>query len=211
MVARYKSIFFLSGPSVSIALMDPQEEAPGTEDSTTSSSVEQWFAMHRGAQSAGALLSVAGVVAAYTSMGLDLDHWHNKLGLVLQLLLIAQAVGGMTRPSKDDVEKRRLFLKGHRVLGGLTLFLGLFCVCTGAHMAYGEPLTVYFDVVSACILGAVVLVAACEVKLASGTKTEGGVAEQPLLKWASFAIFGVAGFVSVVAVLAVGHYHVHPA
>eukprot|EP01043_Picozoa_sp_COSAG02_P052798 COSAG02_NODE_5744_length_4073_cov_4.193256_3_plen_60_part_00 len=45
--------------------------------------------------------------------------------------------------------------------------------------------------------------------LGSGAKSESGVAAQPLLKSASFATFGVAGVISVVAVLSVGHFHVH--
>jgi hypothetical protein len=209
MVARYKSIWFPSGLNVSTVLMDAQDEAPGSQDSATSTSVETWFALHRGAQSAGVLMSIAGVAAAVSSMGAHLNHWHSRLGFVVQLLLIAQVVAGMARPPKGDVEKRRRFLMGHRVAGTLALLFGLFCVATGTHMAYGEPLTAYFAVVAGCVLVGIVLVAACEVKLASGAKSEGGGAEKPLLKWAACATFGVAGFTSVMGVLSAGHYHVH--
>jgi hypothetical protein len=209
MAARYKSIFFPSGQSASIALMDTQGDAQGSEEIGASSSVDTWFALHRGAQSAGALMSIAGVAAAMSSMGAHLNHWHSRLGFAVQLMLIAQVVAGLARPPKDDVEKRRKFLMGHRVLGGLSLFFGLFCVTTGTHMAYGEPLTVWWAVVAGCILIVILLVAACEVTLASGAKSEGGVAAQPMLKSASFATFGVAGVISVVAVLSVGHFHVH--
>lgn len=41
---------------------------------------------------------------------------------------VLQAVMGMMRPEKADAAKRAQFLLGHRVLGGLSLFLGLFCV-----------------------------------------------------------------------------------
>eukprot|EP01043_Picozoa_sp_COSAG02_P052799 COSAG02_NODE_5744_length_4073_cov_4.193256_4_plen_247_part_00 len=174
MAARYKSIFFPSGQSASIALMDTQGDAQGSEEIGASSSVDTWFALHRGAQSAGALMSIAGVAAAMSSMGAHLNHWHSRLGFAVQLMLIAQVVAGLARPPKDDVEKRRKFLMGHRVLGGLSLFFGLFCVTTGTHMAYGEPLTVWWAVVAGCILIVILLVAACEVTLASGAKSESG-------------------------------------
>lgn len=208
MVARYKSIWFPSSRNVSTALMDSQEEAPGSgsQNLATSTSVDTWFVLHRGAQSAGALTSIAGVAAAVSATGAHLNHWHSRLGFVVQLLLIAQVAAGMARPPKDDVEKRRKFLMGHRVVGSLALLFGLFCVVTGAHMAYGEPLTAYFAVVAGCILVGVVLVAACEMKLASGAKSEERGAEKPLLTWAACATFGVAGVASIIGIMSAGHY-----
>ena len=205
MVARYKLLFFSTSQTTSTTiLLETQGDTLGSDTPVVSSSVERWFVLHRGAQSVGALLSIAGVVCALFSMGCTLTHWHNRLGYVVPFLLIAQVTAATARPSKDEVEKRRRFLTIHRVLGGLALFFGLFCVWTGAHMAYGEPLTVYFDVVGGCILVAFLLVVACEVKLASGTKGVGRVAAL-----AAVLNLQVAGMVSVAAVLLVGHYHVH--
>ena len=220
MAARYKSIFFRStnssssSKSVSIALLSGEEEegqppaatAAAVGGSSDEPPVETWFTLHRGAQSVGSLASIAGVAVAWSSMGgLNLMHWHNRFGAALPLVLIAQVVAGVCRPAKDDAAKRRQFLLLHRVLGGVSLLLGLFCVCTGTHMAYGEPVTAYFGAVMGCVGVACALAVACEFKLGGG----GAAAAQPALMWASFAAFAAAGVVSVAAILLVGHYHVH--
>ena len=149
-------------------------------------------------------MSIAAVAVAWSSMGgFNLMHWHNRFGGVLPLVLMAQIVVGACRPAKGDVAKRQQFLLIHRVLGGVSLLLGMFCICTGTHMAYGEPATAYFGAVMGCIGVACALMLACEFKL------RGVGTAHPALMWASFATFAMAGAVSVVAILLVGHYHVH--
>lgn len=66
----------------------------GAETSTTVSQgeagpagVERWFKIHRGVQSLGTVLCIAGVACAFSTMGTDLDHWHNRLGCALPVLL----------------------------------------------------------------------------------------------------------------------------
>ena len=55
------------------------------------------------------------------------------------------------RPDKTDTAKRAQFLLGHRVLGGLSLFLGWFCVCrdSGQH-THMSPKTINVSPVVLC-------------------------------------------------------------
>ena len=99
-----------------------------------------WFNVHRGANSLGLLLAVAGLIVALVKFrplsvadSGSTEARHAILGLVVMALGVLQPFGALLRPHKGD-PKRRYFNWIHGVAGRIAMTIGLVNILIGAFL-----------------------------------------------------------------------------
>ena len=137
-----------------------------------------WFNIHRGANSLGLLLAIAGLIVALVKFGPlsvgsgSAESGHAIIGLLVMVIGVLQPFGGLLRPHKGD-PKRCYFNLIHGMVGRIGMTLGLVNILIGAFLVdkYSAGGAMALIILAAVWIAGVVLVS-----LIGGSRTD----DQPI-------------------------------